>query len=133
MKAWDFFMDPKHIEKVSPKEFNEVLIRCSTSRLGLNTELWVSTGLFVTKNWHSKITHFREFNEFTDEVQQSKLLKWSHMHQFVKVGDKTHLIDEINFKFGYGLVGQIIENIVFPRMKMVFSNRERKIKEILEN
>jgi ligand-binding SRPBCC domain-containing protein len=87
----------------------------------------------VTKRWHSKITHFKEFNEFTDEVQQSKFLKWSHSHQFTKVGDKTHLTDEINFQFGYGLVGQITENIVFPRLKMVFSDRERKIKEILEN
>lgn len=126
-------MNPKHIEIVSPREFNELLIQCSTSRLSLNTDLRVSTGLFIKKHWHSKITRFEEFHEFMDEVQQSRILKWSHSHYFIKVGDNdTRVIDEVKFHFGYGLIGRIIESVVFPRIKRVFSYREQKIKEILE-
>lgn len=68
-----------------------------------------------------------------DEVQQSRILKWSHSHYFIKVGDNdTRVIDEVKFHFGYGLIGRIIERVVFPRIKRVFSYREQKIKEILE-
>jgi ligand-binding SRPBCC domain-containing protein len=126
-------MNPKHIEIVSPIEFNEVLIRCSTPRLSLNTDLWVSTGLFLKKRWHSKITRFEEFHEFMDEVQQSRLLKWAHLHRFIKVGDHdTRVIDEVKFEFGFGVIGRVIERFVFPRIISVFSHREQKIKEILK-
>ena len=133
-KVWAFFMNPKHIELVSPENFNEVLIRCSTPQLTLDSELRVSTGLFVKKHWHSKITSFKEFQEFTDEVQHSRLMKWTHRHYFVKKSDaETRLIDELEFQFGYGLIGLIIERLVLPKIERVFAIREKKIKEILEN
>lgn len=126
-------MNPKHIEIVSPKEFNEVLLRCSTPRLTLNTELWVSTGLFVKKCWHSKITRFEEFHEFMDEVQESRLMKWTHLHRFIKDGDQqTRMTDEVRFEFGLGAIGRMIEKIVLPRIISVFSSREQKIKDCLE-
>jgi len=126
-------MDPRHIEVISPREFSEVLIRCSTPRLSLNTDLWVSTGLFVKKHWHSKITRLEEFHEFMDEVQQSKLMHWAHLHRFAKLNDQsTRVIDEVKFEFGFGLIGSVIEIFVFPRIKSVFLYREQKIKEILE-
>jgi len=133
-KVWNFFMDPRHIERISPTEFNEILLKCSTPQLSLNTDLWVSTGLFVKKRWHSRITRFDEFYEFMDEVQQSKLLKWAHLHRFIPVGDQgTQVIDEVKFEFAFGLLGRAIEGIVFPKLEQVFSFREQKIKEILED
>ena len=67
-----------------------------------------------------------------DEVQESRILKWSHSHYFTKVGDNdTRVIEEVKFHFGYGLIGRVIESVVFPRIKRVFSYREQKIKEIL--
>jgi ligand-binding SRPBCC domain-containing protein len=126
-------MNPKHIEIVSPREFNEVLIRCSTPRLSLNTDLEVSTGLFLKKRWHSKITRFEEFHEFMDEVQQSRLLKWAHLHRFIKVGvHDTRVIDEVMFEFGFGVIGRVIERFLLPRIISVFSYREQKIKKSLE-
>jgi ligand-binding SRPBCC domain-containing protein len=131
--VWNFFMDPRHIETVSPGEFNEVLLRCSTDRLSLNTDLWVSTSLFLKKRWHSKITRFDEFHEFKDEVQQSRLLKWSHLHCFHKVEDHITLVrDEVEFEFGLGLIGRVIESLVYPRLISVFSHREEVIRTILE-
>jgi ligand-binding SRPBCC domain-containing protein len=126
-------MDPKHIEMVSPREFNEVLIRCSTTRLSLNTDLWVSTGLFMKKRWHSKITRFQELHEFMDEVQQSRLLKWAHLHCFIKLGEQSTLVrDEVELEFGFGLIGQVMERFVYPRIVFVFLHREQKIRDLLE-
>jgi ligand-binding SRPBCC domain-containing protein len=131
--VWNFFMDPKHIEVVSPREFNEVLIQCSTNRLALNADLLVSTGLFVKKHWQSKITRFEEFQAFKDEVQQSRILKWSHLHSFHQVEDQSTLVrDEVEFEFRLALIGRLIENLVYPRLISVFSHREKAIKEILE-
>ena len=127
-------MDPRHIEVVSPRDFNERLIKCSTTRLALDSDLSVRTNLFVKKSWHSKITKLEELNEFVDEVQQDRLLKWVHVHRFIQVDDRhTRLIDEVKFEFGFGIIGRIVERIVLRRLENVFSYREKKIKDILEH
>ena len=133
-KVWDFFADPKHVEAVSPKDFDETLISCSTPRLVRESELVVCTKLFLKKFWRSKITKFEEMHEFVDEVQNERLMKWAHIHRFEKVDDAhTRITDRVRYEFGYWPVGLIIERIVFPRLLRVFAYRENRIKEILEN
>jgi ligand-binding SRPBCC domain-containing protein len=70
---------------------------------------------------------------FTDEVQHSKLLKWTHRHYLVKLGDtKTQVIDQLEFHFGYWAIGRFIEWIVLPEVERIFFFREHKIRELLE-
>lgn len=126
-------MDPKHIEVVSPRDFDETLIKCSTSRLALGSDLSVCTKLFVKRYWHSKITKFEDLNEFVDEVQNDRLLRWMHIHRFIPVDNAhTRLIDEVRVEFSFGKIGRIIEWIVLPRLDRIFSYRGKKIKDILE-
>ena len=119
-------MNPKHIEVGCPRHFNEVLLRSPTQQLSLNTDLRVSTGLNLKKHWHSRITSFDEFHEFTDEFQQSRGLKWTHRHIFSKVSDTTRVIDELEFRFGYWLMGRLIEQLVYPKVEQIFCFREKK-------
>src|SRR5438270_10950773 len=101
-KVWDFFMDPKHIEVISTRDFNEILIKSSTTRLAQGTELWVSTDLFVKRHWHSKITKIEELREFVDEVQGQRYFKWIHTHRFSQLdSNQTRIIDDVIFQFGF--------------------------------
>jgi ligand-binding SRPBCC domain-containing protein len=87
----------------------------------------------VKRYWHSKITKFEELNEFVDEVQNDRLLEWTHLHRFIQVDNvHTRLIDEVRVEFRFGIIGRIIEWVVLPRLKEVFSYREKKIRDILE-
>ena len=133
-KVWDFFMSSNHFEVISPEDLNEKLIKSSTNRLALGTELWISTDLFVRRTWHSRITKLEEFREFVDEVPQDRLFaKWIHSHKFSQI-DTTHTLvaDNINFQFRYWIFGQMMERIIYPKLERIFAYRENKTKEILE-
>ncbi len=63
---------------------------------------------------------FDEFHEFSDEVQQSRLLKWTPRHSFNKVSDtETRVIDELEFRFGYWLIGRLIDRLVYPKVEQI--------------
>ena len=132
-KTWDFFMNPKHIEMISPPDFNETLINCTTPKLVQGSELFVRTELFISKNWHSKIVRLEEMNLFVDEVHDSKFLKWTHEHKFISENEgRTLVSDTVQFQLGFSIFGRILEPFIFQRIKRVFSFREMKIKAVLE-
>ena len=130
--VWDFFTDPQHFEMISPENLKETLIECSTPKLGLGTDVWISTSLFFKRIWHSRIIKFEQY-EYVDEVHSGLMKKWIHRHEFIRSGNgQTLAIDEIMFELGYGIIGIVGERLVMAKLGPIFQHRERRAKEILD-
>ena len=130
--VWDFFTDSNHFEKISPNNLNERLLRTTNQKLSLGVEVWISTSLFVTRNWHSKIIRFEPY-EYSDRMQGGLFTTWTHTHKFISINNRqTKISDEIAFQMPFGIVGKMVEMILLWKLRAVFECRAIKTKQILE-
>ena len=130
--VWDFFTDSNHFEKISPRNLSELLLKATNQKLSLGTEVWISTSLFVTREWHSKIIKFEPY-EHVDKMQGGIFTSWTHTHKFTSINNtQTKISDEIVFQMPFGIVGRIIEMILLRKLRTFFEYRTIKTKQILE-
>ena len=125
-----FFTDSDHFEKISPSNLNEKLVRTTSQKLSLGTEVWISTSLFVSRNWHSKIIKFQPY-EYVDKMQGGIFTTWTHTHRFTKISSKkTKISDEIVFHLPFWIFGRVAETILLRKLKTIFEYRTIKTEQI---
>lgn len=81
--------------------------------------------------WLTEISHLREFEYFVDEQRIGPYRFWYHEHIFEDLGQKTRMIDHVTYSIGFGIVGDILNEIwIKQRLQFIFNYRTRKISEI---
>ena len=65
---------------------------------------------------------------FVDEMRAGPLARWRHTHRFEALGERTTLIDEIEFATGYG---PVLDAAFRAGLTMAFALRHRKTREML--
>lgn len=89
----------------------------------------------IHERWTALITDF-SFNEyFSDTQKQGPFKSWHHTHTFeAKVADGregTVVGDEVEYEVGFGVVGKMLEEVVFERMmRAIFEHRKLALEKI---
>ena len=74
----------------------------------------------IHERWTALITEF-SFNEYFSDIQkQGPFKSWHHTHFFeaktVDGRDGTVVGDEVEYEIGFGVVGTMLEKLIFQRM-----------------
>ena len=61
-KVWEFYIDVKHLEIVTPKEMKLKIINTTSEKLTHESEIWLEAKLMIYKRrWHSVIRFLKPY------------------------------------------------------------------------
>lgn len=63
----------------------------------------------------SEITAFERPVRFVDEQVSGPFARWWHEHEFIDQGTETLMIDRIEFRAPFGVLGRLVEKLVLER------------------
>jgi ligand-binding SRPBCC domain-containing protein len=89
------------------------------------------------EKWTALITDFSLNQSFRDTQKQGPFRLWSHTHFFeakITGGREGTLIrDVVEYEVGFGVVGTLLEKLVFQRMiRSTFEYRKKALQEIVQ-
>lgn len=132
-KAWDFFSDPKNLEKICPPEMNFTILEGADERMfaGQIISYKVSVLPMVRLRWVTEITHVKEGEYFVDEQRFGPYKLWHHKHLFKKVAGGVEMTDVVHYAIPLGLMGRLMNALLIAKkVKFIFEYREKRVIEL---
>lgn len=124
------------IHQLSAIQSNEKAIDGKTSGLiELNeTVTWSGKHFGLNLMHKSKITQFKFPTFFVDEMEEGHFKSFKHEHFFQAENDYTVMIDRLDYKVPFGMLGIIFDRIILKRYLTNFiKKRNEFLKNLAEN
>lgn len=153
-KVFAFFSDPHNLPRIMPPSQGAKIVKMNLvppqfpagarppaieRMAGAGTEITFKFRAIpyvpVHEQWTAVITEFA-FNEYFSDVQkQGPFKSWHHTHTFeaksVDGQDGTVVGDEVEYEVGFGVVGTLLENMIFQRMmRSTFEHRKHALEKV---
>ena len=153
-KVFAFFSDPHNLPRIMPPaqgakilKLNLVPPRFTGGTRPPGIERMAGAGTEITfkfraiphvpihERWTALITEFA-FNEYFSDIQkQGPFNSWHHTHTFeAKVVDGregTVVGDEVEYEVGFGVIGELLETLIFQRMmRSTFVYRKQALERV---
>jgi ligand-binding SRPBCC domain-containing protein len=98
---------------------------------GLFIHYKVSPLLGIKMRWTTEITHVEAPSYFVDEQRVGPYSIWHHEHHFKAIEGGVEMLDRVNYKVPFGLLGKIFHPIIVrPKLEQIFDYRVRKTEEL---
>lgn len=153
-KVFAFFSDPHNLPRIMPPsqgakivKLNLVPPRFADGKRPPDIERMAGAGTEITfkfraiphvpihERWTALITEFA-FNEYFSDIQkQGPFNAWHHTHTFgakvVGGREGTVVGDEVEYEVGFGVVGMLLESLIFqPMMRSTFEHRKKALEMV---
>jgi len=134
-EVWNFFSDPKNLNKITPNYLNfRILTENLPSEIfqGLIIEYKVSPFLKINFHWVTEITSVKKFEYFIDEQRFGPYKFWHHLHTFEPVGEnRVKIVDLVHYLPPYGIIGKLANYfVIYPRLNDIFNYRAKVIESL---
>jgi len=132
-EAWDFFQNPSNLAKITPEEMGfDIQSEVPAAMYpGLFIHYKVSPLLGVKLNWTTEITYVDAPNYFVDEQRVGPYAIWHHEHHFKEIEGGVEMLDRVNYKVPFGILGKIAHPLVVKsKLEEIFNYRITKTEEI---
>ncbi len=132
-QAWDFFSSPKNLKSITPPYMgfdihSDVADKMYPGQIIVYT---VTPLMGIPMKWVTEISHVIEGELFVDEQRFGPYSLWHHKHFFKSVPGGTHMVDIVDYKLPFGLLGQIMHPIIVKgKLEEIFTYRTEKMKEL---
>lgn len=132
-EAWNFFQNPSNLSKITPSEMGFETLSEVPEKMypGLFIHYKVSPLFGIKMNWTTEITYVQEPNYFVDEQRVGPYAIWHHEHHFKEIEGGVEMLDRVNYKIPFGVLGKIAHPIVVKsKLEEIFEFRIRAVEEI---
>jgi len=131
-EAWNFFSRPQNLDALTPPDMQFRITseavpetfegQIITYRIRLAPMIW--------QTWVTEIKAVDPGRSFIDEQRFGPYKFWHHRHELIPEGDRTRVVDEVNYALGFGPFGAIAHQLyVSKKLKSVFDYRRRVLNE----
>lgn len=134
-EAWEFFSSPKNLNQVTPKELNFEITSEIPDKMyeGLIISYKIKPMLSIKVNWHTEITHIKQFEYFIDEQRKGPYKIWHHEHHFKEVEGGIIMTDLLYYDIGKSIFGWIAGKLfVNKKVKEIFDYRYHALENYFE-
>lgn len=106
--------------------------------LDVGTEVRLSVrpfGVGPRRRWTSRVTDRVESEGsawFRDEMVDGPFSRWVHTHQFFGDGNRTVVVDRVEYELPCGLVGEALGPVAVAGFEPLFRERHRRTRRQLE-
>ena len=153
-RVFAFFADPRNLPRIMPPSQGAKLIKLNLvpprfpagvvpldagQMAGLGTEIVFKFRavpyLPIHEKWVAIITGFSLNEYFSDIQKQGPFHRWQHTHCFeartMDGRDGTLIRDDVEYEVGFGVIGEILETLIFQRMlRKTFEYRKKALESI---
>ena len=155
-RVFAFFADPRNLPRIMPPGRGTRLetLKLVSPRLpagvppagaehmaGTGTEMTVAFKVIphvpMHERWTAFITDFSLNQYFRDVQKQGPFHRWEHTHSFeaktVDGREGTLIHDVVEYEVGFGVMGRLLENLIFQRMlRTTFEYRKKALEKVFE-
>ena len=132
-KAWDFLSNPKNLKKITPDYMGFNILEKEDTKMyaGQIIQYIVTPILGIPTKWVTEITHVKDKSYFVDEQRFGPYSLWHHKHFIKEVDGGIEMLDIIDYKIPFGLIGRLANPIlVKPKLNEIFDYRKQKLIEL---
>ena len=129
-KAWAFLSDAKNLKKITPDYMGFNIIEKEDTKMyaGQIIQYIVTPILGIPTKWVTEITQVKDKSYFVDEQRFGPYSLWHHKHFIKEVDCGVEMLDIIDYKIPFGLIGRIANPIlVKPKLNEIFDYRKQKL------
>jgi ligand-binding SRPBCC domain-containing protein len=91
----------------------------------------VTPVMSIPTKWVTEITHVDQGKYFVDEQRFGPYALWHHKHFIKPIHKGVEMIDIIDYKIPFGILGQLVHPIIVaPKLKEIFEFRKHALNEM---
>ncbi|MCE9520523.1 MAG: SRPBCC family protein [Verrucomicrobia bacterium] len=132
--AWNFFSDPRNLEKITPPSLGFQILSQLPDKMypGMMIRYRVSPLMGVPMTWVTEITQVEEGRRFIDEQRVGPYRMWHHEHHFRELGDgRIEMLDRVTYQLPFGWLSEPVHAlIVLPQLSKIFQHREMIVRDM---
>ncbi|MDC6478381.1 SRPBCC family protein [Flavobacteriaceae bacterium] len=132
-EAWDFLSDPKNLKRITPEYMGFEILSGASDKMyaGQIIQYIVTPVMSIPTKWITEITHVDEGKYFVDEQRFGPYALWHHKHFIKPIHKGVEMIDIIDYKIPFGILGQLVHPIIVaPKLKEIFEFRKHALNEM---
>jgi len=132
-EAWDFLSDPKNLKRITPEYMGFEILSGASDKMyaGQIIQYIVTPVMSIPTKWVTEITHVDEGKYFVDEQRFGPYALWHHKHFIKPIHKGVEMIDIIDYKIPFGILGQMVHPIIVaPKLKEIFEFRKHALNEM---
>ncbi|MBA3689020.1 MAG: NAD(P)H-binding protein [Chloroflexi bacterium] len=131
-EVFAFFAKPENLGRITPSSLGFELLSTDTRlREGLEIDYRVRPLLGIPLSWRSVIAQYDPPRGFRDIQVKGPYRSWDHRHSFVAEGDRTRVIDDVEYSLPLGPLGLLAyAAVVRGQLEEIFRHRTRTIRAV---
>ena len=131
-KVFEFFVDEKNLEEITPDFLSFKVLKMSTDKIQEGTLIDYQLKIHgVPAKWRSKIEKWVPGKQFVDTQIKGPYSKWHHTHSFYQMAGGTLLTDKVLYRAPFGFLGQSSSGWMIKKdVKEIFSYRKKTIQKL---
>jgi ligand-binding SRPBCC domain-containing protein len=132
-EAWDFLSDPKNLKRITPEYMGFEILSGASDKMyaGQIIQYIVTPVMSIPTKWVTEITHVDQGKYFVDEQRFGPYALWHHKHFIKPIHKGVEMIDIIDYKIPFGILGQLVHPIIVaPKLKEIFEFRKHALNEM---
>ncbi|SHK47995.1 Ligand-binding SRPBCC domain-containing protein [Rubritalea squalenifaciens DSM 18772] len=132
-EAWEFFSNPKNLDKLTPDAVGFKITHCQSEHMheGQIIAYKVKVAPLIWVTWVTEITQVADKKHFIDDQRVGPYALWHHTHRFEENDQGVYMIDDVNYALPLGPIGRIAHALyVKKQLQHIFDERYRLAEEI---
>jgi NADH dehydrogenase len=131
-EVFAFFSRPENLGRITPPGLRFDLRSSDTvMRDGLEVDYQVRPLFGIPVGWRSKIADYDPPHGFRDIQLKGPYHSWDHRHSFAAEGERTRVIDVVDYSLPLGILGDLAHAaVVRGQLEEIFRHRARTIQSI---
>jgi ligand-binding SRPBCC domain-containing protein len=128
-EVFAFFADARNLEKITPHWLGFKIISMSTASIEEGTMIRYRLRLHgIPFHWRTVIREWNSPYCFVDEQAKGPYKQWLHTHRLEAHGNRTKMIDEVQYSLPFGVLGRIVHAVKVRRdVSRIFDYRRLRI------
>ena len=133
-EAWNFFSNPSNLKLITPQYMGFDILNASLPEKiypGMIIHYRVKPLWNIPMKWVTEITQVDPMHYFIDNQKAGPYTFWHHQHFFREIKAGVEMIDIVNFKAPFGIIGQWAEKVmVTKKVAEIFEYRKAKLEQL---
>ncbi len=128
-ETFAIFEDPYNLAKITPPWLNFRVTSPERVQMKRDAEIeYVIRWFGFPIRWKTRITDYDPPRRFVDEQERGPYTLWRHQHNFEEITEGTRVLDRVEYRLPFGLLGRLVHAAVVRRQLLaIFRYRQREL------
>ncbi|MCF8412762.1 MAG: SRPBCC family protein [Melioribacteraceae bacterium] len=133
-EVFEFHRDTNNLPIISPPFPKAQILSMSEIPLIRGSEIVIQLNFLLFRQvWEITISEFEIPTMISDFQKRGLFEYWHHYHIFEPTEHGVKMIDKVEFTPPLGILGRIVNPLIFLQLELMFRYRHRKTKEYFES